>query len=121
VVVGAGFGGLAAARHLAHGPLEVVVVDRTNHHLFQPFLYQVATAILSPGEIAPPIRSIFRRQPNVTVMLAEVTDVDLPRREIQLCGADGARRQLGYDYLIVAAGARDSYLATTSGPGMRCR
>jgi NADH:ubiquinone reductase (H+-translocating) len=109
VVVGAGFGGLAAARHLAHGPLEVVVVDRTNHHLFQPFLYQVATAILSPGEIAPPIRSIFRRQPNVTVMLAEVTDVDLPRREIQLCGADGARRQLGYDYLIVAAGARDSY------------
>lgn len=111
MVVGAGFGGLAAARHLAHGPLEVVVVDRTNHHLFQPFLYQVATAILSPGEIVPPIRRIFRRQPNVTVMLAEVTDVDLPRREIQLCGADGARRQLGYDYLIVAAGARDSYFS----------
>lgn len=109
MVVGAGFSGLAAARHLAHAAVEVVIVDRTNHHLFQPFLYQVATGILSPGEIAPPIRSIFRRQPNATVMLAEVTDVDLQRREIRLCGADGAARQLGYDYLIVAAGARDSY------------
>lgn len=109
MVVGAGFGGLAATRHLARAPVEVVVVDRTNHHLFQPFLYQVATGILSPGEIAPPIRGIFRRQPNTTVMLAEVTDVDLPRHEIRLRGADGAARQLGYDYLIVAAGARDSY------------
>src|SRR5271154_4487175 len=92
VIVGAGFGGLAAARRLANAPVEVTVVDRRNHHLFQPLLYQVATAGLSPGDIAYPIRSILRRQKNARVLLADVVGIDVGRREIRL--ADGT---LGYD------------------------
>ncbi len=109
VIIGAGFGGLAAARHLGRAPAEVVVVDQTSHHLFQPLLYQVATGILSPGEIAPPIRSIFSRRPGTSVILAKATDLHLSRREIDVCGPDGRRRSVSYDYLVVAAGARDSY------------
>lgn len=109
MVVGAGFGGLVAVRQLARVPVEVVVVDRINHHLFQSFFYQVAIGFLLPGEIASPIRGVFRRQPNTMVMVGEVTDVDLLRGEIGLCGAEGVVRRLGYDYLIVAAGVWDSY------------
>ncbi|HEY1435111.1 MAG TPA: NAD(P)/FAD-dependent oxidoreductase, partial [Thermoanaerobaculia bacterium] len=104
VIVGAGFGGLAAARSLARARVQVTVVDRRNHHLFQPLLYQVATAGLSPGDIAYPIRSILRRQANARVLLADVVAIDTARREITL--ADGA---LGYDFLILAAGAGHAY------------
>jgi NADH dehydrogenase len=104
VILGAGFGGLSAARELDAAPVEVVVVDRRNHHLFQPLLYQVATASLSPGDIAYPIRSILRRQANARVLLAEAVGIDAAAREVLL--ADG---RLPYDYLIVATGARHAY------------
>jgi NADH:ubiquinone reductase (H+-translocating) len=109
VIIGAGFGGLAAAHRLARAPLDVTVVDRTNHHLFSPLLYQVATGILAAGEIAPSIRKLLRRHVNVTVMLAEATGIDLKAGRVQLRGVDGQVHQLGYDYLIVASGAVDSY------------
>jgi NADH dehydrogenase len=109
VVVGGGFGGLAAVRHLRRAPVDLTLVDRTNHHLFQPLLYQVATGLLSPGEIAPALRVIMRRQTNATVRLAEVTGIDVEQRRIHLRGADGRTRVVSYDYLITAAGARDSY------------
>jgi NADH:ubiquinone reductase (H+-translocating) len=104
VIVGGGFGGLYAARAFAREPVEVTVVDRRNHHLFQPLLYQVAMAALSPGEIASPIRWILRRQKNVEVLLAEATGVDLANRRLIL--ADG---ELDYDYLIVATGTTHAY------------
>jgi NADH dehydrogenase len=104
VVIGGGFGGLNAARALAKAPVRVTVVDRRNHHLFQPLLYQVATASLSPADIASPIRAILRKQDDASVLLAEVTGIDLARKEIAL---DGER--LTYDYLILAAGAGHSY------------
>lgn len=104
VIVGAGFGGLAAARRLASARVHVTVVDRRNHHLFQPLLYQVATAGLSPGDIAYPIRSILRRQSNANVLLADVVGIDVERRQVQL--ADGT---LQYDFLILAAGAGHAY------------
>ncbi|CAN5341757.1 NAD(P)/FAD-dependent oxidoreductase [soil metagenome] len=105
MIVGGGFGGLYAARALKRVPVDVTVVDRTNHHLFQPLLYQVATASLSPGDISAPIRWILRRQRNATVLLAEVTGLDLDRRTVLL--DDG--KALGYDFLILASGARHSY------------
>ncbi|MEP6916310.1 MAG: NAD(P)/FAD-dependent oxidoreductase [Acidobacteriota bacterium] len=104
VIVGGGFGGLYAAKALAGAPLRVTVVDRRNHHVFQPLLYQVATAALSPGDIASPIRWILRRQANVEVLLAEVHRVDPARRTVVL--TDG---ELTYDYLILAAGATHAY------------
>jgi NADH dehydrogenase len=104
VVVGAGFGGLAAARSLGDAPVRVTVVDRRNYHLFQPLLYQVATAALSPGDIAYPIRSVLRHQRNANVLLAEVVGIDVARREVRL--ADGT---LSYDFLIVAGGAGHAY------------
>jgi NADH:ubiquinone reductase (H+-translocating) len=104
VIVGAGFGGLTAAQTLARYPVDVIVIDRKNHHTFQPLLYQVATATLSPGEIAAPIRGILRRHPNVEVLMGNVTRIDLEARTVQLDGA-----LVSYEYLIVAAGARDSY------------
>jgi NADH dehydrogenase len=104
VIVGGGFGGLQAARALSGRPVRVTLVDRENHHLFQPLLYQVATAALSPGEIAKPLRSILRRQDNVRVLLGDVTAIDVANRRV--CLADG---HLAYDYLIVATGARHSY------------
>jgi len=107
VIVGAGFGGLNAARALKKAPVQVTVVDRRNHHLFQPLLYQVATASLSPADIASPVRGILRRQDNVRVLLAEVTGIDLERREIKMTG--NGEQSLHYDYLILAAGARHSY------------
>lgn len=104
VIIGGGFGGLAAAATLGREPVDVTLVDRRNHHVFSPLLYQVATAGLSPGDIASPIRWILRNQRNLRVWLAEATAVDTERRTVQL--ADGA---LEYDYLIVAAGSRPSY------------
>src|SRR6478672_13016219 len=104
VIVGAGFGGLTAARALAGAPVRVTVVDRRNHHLFQPLLYQVATASLSPGDIAYPIRSILRRQSNATVLLADAVAVDPGKRELVL--ADG---RLSYDFLVLAPGTRHGY------------
>ncbi|MCY1075246.1 NAD(P)/FAD-dependent oxidoreductase [Archangium lansingense] len=102
VILGGGFGGLYAARSLRNAPVRVTVVDRQNHHLFQPLLYQVATATLSPGEIASPIRGLLGRE--VTVLLAEVTGVDVAGKRVLL--ADG---ELTYDFLIIATGATHSY------------
>jgi NADH dehydrogenase len=104
VVVGGGFAGLQAARALAHAPVQVVLIDRQNYHLFQPLLYQVATAALSPGDIAEPLRAIVRRQANVRVVLGEVTGVDVARRRV-LLGPD----EVVYDYLVLATGARHAY------------
>jgi NADH dehydrogenase len=104
VILGAGFGGLQAALGLKDAPVRVTVVDRHNHHLFQPLLYQVATAALSPADIAYPIRSILRRQANADVILGEAVSVDPEKRELRL--ADGVLR---YDYLILAAGTRHAY------------
>lgn len=104
VVVGAGFGGLEAARKLAKLPVKLTVVDRKNHHTFQPLLYQVATAGISPGEIAAPIRWILRGRKNVEILLGEVVGFDLERRLVKIPDLD-----MPYDYLIVAAGARHSY------------
>ncbi len=107
VIVGGGFAGLYLARELGRVPVRVTVVDRTNHHLFQPMLYQVATAALAAGDISSPIRSVVRGQRNTEVILGEVLAVDLPGREIAL--ADGSR--IGFDYLALAPGARHSYFA----------
>src|SRR6266852_1987694 len=104
VIVGAGFAGLTAARHIARLPVQVTVVDRKNHHTFQPLLYQVATAGLSPGEIAAPIRWVLGRRSNVEVLMEEVTNFDLDRRIVIT-----PEQQIPYDYLIVAAGARHAY------------
>ncbi|MGZ3392075.1 MAG: NAD(P)/FAD-dependent oxidoreductase [Isosphaeraceae bacterium] len=104
VILGAGFGGLNAARALKRAPVRITVIDRANHHLFQPLLYQVATAALSPADISAPIRRILRRQNNVEVLLAEATAIDLPSRRVVL--ADG---EVDYDFLIVATGATHTY------------
>lgn len=104
VVIGGGFAGINAAKALSHGPLRVTIVDKKNHHTFQPLLYQVALAVLSPAEIANPIRSIMTRKTNVQVLLGEVTGFDLDKRLVKMGGLD-----LKYDYLIVAAGASHAY------------
>ncbi|MFZ0137193.1 MAG: NAD(P)/FAD-dependent oxidoreductase [Candidatus Sulfotelmatobacter sp.] len=112
VIVGAGFGGLNAAQSLASAPVSITVIDRRNHHTFQPLLYQVATAGLSPGEIAAPIRSILRRHQNVEVLMAEVTGFDLERRMVLTAEGHGAQadpQEIPYDSLIVAAGASHAY------------
>src|SRR5271170_2310899 len=109
VIVGGGFGGLAAAKALKHIPAHITLVDRTNHHLFQPLLYQVATSVLAPGQIATPIRGILRNQKNVTVILGEVTGVDKDRRCVFVNSADREGVSLTYDYLILATGVRHSY------------
>ncbi len=104
VIVGGGFGGLATARALKRAELRITIIDRTNHHLFQPLLYQVAMAGLSPADIAAPIRSILHKQKNVNVLLDEVIGVDLAKRSITL-----RDEQLDYDYLVLATGGRTSY------------
>jgi NADH:ubiquinone reductase (H+-translocating) len=123
VVVGGGFGGLFAARTLKRAPVEVTLIDRVNHHLFQPLLYQVATGILSEGEVAPPIRSVLRRQRNLEVELAEVRAFDLERRTVTAMRPDGQDLQVSYDSLIVAAGAGQSYFGHDEfsrwAPGMK--
>ena len=105
VIVGGGFGGLYAARTLAGKPVAVTLIDRKNHHTFQPLLYQVATTVLSPGDITEPLRRILHRAPNVKVIMGEVTGFDVCARRVKLAG--GA--EVAYDYLIVAAGARHAY------------
>ena len=104
VIVGGGFGGLYCARGLRRADARVTLLDRRNHHLFQPLLYQVATAALNPSDIAYPIRSILRRQRNATVLLAEAARVDVPAKKLVL--ADG---EIAYDYLVLATGAAHSY------------
>jgi NADH:quinone reductase (non-electrogenic) len=104
VIIGGGFGGLYAAQALKHAPVQVTLVDRRNFHLFQPLLYQVATGALSPANIAAPLRAILKRQKNAHVLLAEVTDIDVPGRHVIL--SDGA---ISYDTLIVATGVRHHY------------
>jgi NADH dehydrogenase len=105
VIVGGGFGGLATARALARSPVDVLVIDRQNHHCFQPLLYQVATASLSPADVAWPIRSILRRQKNARVVMGEVVGVDLGKRIVQTAGSG----DYAFDYLVLAAGATHSY------------
>ena len=110
VIVGAGFAGLYAARALAKQAVDVLIIDRKNHHTFQPLLYQVALAVLSPAEIASPIRAIFKRNKNVTVMLGEVTDFDLANKTVLIKDDDGHKDEpIHYDYLILAAGAGNFY------------
>jgi NADH:ubiquinone reductase (H+-translocating) len=119
VIVGAGFGGLEAARALRNAPVELTIVDRRNFHLFQPLLYQVATAALSPGDIAWPIRSIFRRQRNARVLLAEVAGVDPAARLLRVDGVAA----IPYDYLVLATGAMHSYFGhqewSDTAPGLK--
>jgi len=105
IIVGAGFGGLSAAKALAELPVSVTVVDGHNYHLFQPLLYQIATGSLSPADITSPIRSILKRQRNAVVLMADVTAIDLSSRTVELSSDD----RLGYDYLILSAGAVPSY------------
>ena len=117
VIIGAGFGGLSAAKQLARMPFNVTIVDRHNYHLFQPLLYQVATAGLSPGDIASPIRGILRRQKNAKVVLAKVSGIDTRRSEVL---AEGHR--IPYDYLVVATGAEHAYFGhdwSSYAPGLK--
>ena len=104
IIIGGGFGGLSAAKGLAKQDLQIILIDRTNHHLFQPLLYQVATAALSPADIAIPIRSVFSENKNVEVLLGEVNSIDKENRKIFFNGSE-----LGFDYLIIATGSRHSY------------
>ena len=109
VIVGGGFAGLAAAHALRHADAEVVLIDRRNHHIFQPLLYQVATAVLSPAEIAAPIRQLEVKQRNLSVLLAEVTGVDVASRTIEASSPGVGVRKIAFDYLVVATGMRPSY------------
>jgi NADH:ubiquinone reductase (H+-translocating) len=118
VIVGGGFGGLEAAKALTHSAADVTLIDRQNHHCFQPLLYQVATAALSPADIAWPIRGILRRQRNVTVLMAAVTGVDTINKRV-LAG----NHVFPYDYLVLATGATHSYFGHenwgTLAPGLK--
>ncbi|MGH8585854.1 MAG: NAD(P)/FAD-dependent oxidoreductase [Gammaproteobacteria bacterium] len=118
VIVGAGFAGMWAARALARAPVEITVIDRRNYHLFQPLLYQVATAALSPGDIAWPIRRMLRRQRDTRVLLGEITGVDMQRRAVSL-----GDQSIPYDYLILATGVRHDYFGhddwEASAPGLK--
>jgi NADH:ubiquinone reductase (H+-translocating) len=105
VIIGGGFGGLNVAKALKNSQFDILLVDKTNHHLFQPLLYQVATAALSPGEIAVPIRELFRKRENITVLMGEVASIDKKQRTLTLQNGD----LIGYDYLVIATGARHSY------------
>ena len=119
VIIGGGFGGLSAAKHLRKAPVEITLIDRRNHHLFQPLLYQVATGELSPADIATPLRRLLKRQKNARVLLGEVTRIDTANQRVRL--DDG--RQIAYDKLIVAAGAVSNYFGNDvwqdSAPGLK--
>src|ERR1700736_3979552 len=109
VIVGGGFGGLSAARALKKAPVRVILIDRNNHHLFQPLLYQVATSVLSPGQIGSPIRGILRNGQNTTVILGQVTGIDTAERRILVDSTDRTGVPISYDYLILATGVQHSY------------
>ena len=109
VIVGGGFGGLAAAKALGKAPVDVILIDRTNHHVFQPLLYQVATSVLAPSQMSSPIREVLRRHKNTTVIMGEVTGVDKAQRCVFVSDADREHVPVRYDYLILATGARHSY------------
>jgi NADH:ubiquinone reductase (H+-translocating) len=109
IVVGAGFGGLAVAKALKKAPAEIIVIDRTNHHLFQPLLYQVATSVLSPSQIGFPIREILAKQKNTVVIQGEVTGVDRDTKRVFVSDADQKNVPIAYDYLVLATGATHSY------------
>ncbi|ACV81235.1 NAD(P)/FAD-dependent oxidoreductase [Nakamurella multipartita] len=123
VVVGGGFGGLNATRYLKDAPVDVTIVDRTNHHLFQPLLYQVAAGLISPGLIAPAIRATIKKQRNARALLGEVKDLDLANKVVKALGPDGRPLDLEYDSLVVAAGASHSYFGKDEfaefAPGMK--
>jgi len=109
VIIGGGFAGIEAARALRRCDAEVVLIDRRNHHIFQPLLYQVATAVLAPADIAAPIRQIEEKQKNLTVMLAEATAVDLKSRSVSVSYSTPGTRKIAFDFLIIAAGMQSSY------------
>src|SRR5262249_30369013 len=109
IIVGGGFGGLAAAKALRNTAAEIVLIDRSNHHLFQPLLYQVATSVLTPAQIGSPIRNILKNQKNTTVILGEVTGIDKGERCVIVRDADRDQGPLPYDYLILATGVTHSY------------
>jgi len=123
VIVGAGFGGLFAARFLKRAPVEITLVDRTNHHVFQPLLYQVATGILSPGAVSAPTREVLRKHANAKVELGDVVDIDLVEKKVAVVRPDGRRAALPYDSLVVAAGVTQSYFGHDEfaewAPGMK--
>src|ERR1700757_2118262 len=123
VIVGGGFAGIAAARALRSAPVWVTLIDRSNHYLFQPLLYQVATGTLAPGDIATPIRHLLRKQRNVTVFLAEVTGVDVANRRVLVDYLGQPNTPFEYDYLILATGASHSYFGHNEfaqfAPGMK--
>ena len=106
VIIGGGFGGILAAKSLKRANVDITLIDRTNHHTFQPLLYQVATAALAPSDITAPIRWILRSQKNTEVLMAEAREIDTTRRVVRI---DDGLRELPYDYLIVAPGSRHSY------------
>jgi NADH dehydrogenase len=108
-IVGAGFGGLAATKALRNAPVQITLIDRSNHHVFQPLLYQVATSVLSPSQIGSPIRAILRKQKNTTVILGEVTGVDKDQKRVFVSDADRKEVPVAYDYLILATGVTHSY------------
>src|ERR1700689_4451680 len=109
VIIGSGFGGLFAAKALKRAPVRVTLIDRTNHHLFQPLLYQVATGILSEGQIAPPIRDVLRKHRSLSVVLAEVQTIDATAHTVPALGVDGRTMTFTYDSLILAGGAASTY------------
>jgi len=109
VIVGGGFGGLAAAKALKNAPAQLLLIDRANHHLFQPLLYQVATSVLTPGQIGSPIRNILHKQENTTVILGEVTGVDKDNKHVSVNSADRTGVPIPYDFLILATGVTHSY------------
>ena len=119
IIIGGGFGGLQAAKVLANKPVQITLIDKKNHHTFQPLLYQVATAVLSPGEIASPIRRILHKYKNAEVILGEVVGFDLENRRVKLHDDS----EIPFDYLIIAAGARHSYFGhdewEDSAPGLK--
>src|ERR1700691_5329383 len=108
-IVGGGFGGLASAKGLKRSPVDVLVIDRSNHHVFQPLLYQGATSVLAPGQIASPIRSLLAGQANTSVILGDVTGVDAAARQVIVDAGDRVGLRISYDYLILATGASHSY------------
>src|SRR6185437_2796804 len=123
VVIGGGFGGVNATHALARADVDVTLVDRTNHHLFQPLLYQVAAGILPDGLIAPALRRVVRKQENARTLLADVTDIDVSARVVSAVAPDRRRLTLPYDTLVVAGGATDAYFGHEEwaefAPGMK--